>query len=102
MKSDNDYLFDLYVLPSISEGLPLGLLEAMAAGCSVAATHVGGILTAIRQGFNGSLVEPKKPKLLGLEICKVLFDSEVKKKICGERFSYSPRKIQCQTNGPKI
>lgn len=67
-------LFDLYVLPSISEGLPMVLLEAMAASCSIVATDVGGVSTAITHGINGSLVRPRNPEALSLEIVRLLFD----------------------------
>lgn len=73
-------IFDLYVLPSLSEGLPMVLLEAMALGCPIIATRVGGVPKVIINGENGSLVEPKNPKVLGSEIIRVLSDSNLRKK----------------------
>jgi glycosyltransferase involved in cell wall biosynthesis len=49
---------DIFVLPSISEGMPLALLEAMAAGKSVVASRVGAIPSVITSGEHGLLVEP--------------------------------------------
>ena len=72
-------LFDLYVLPSLWEGLPIVLLEAMAAGCPVVATNVGGNYMAIQHGENGSLIEPKNPVLLASEVIRVLGDEELRK-----------------------
>jgi glycosyltransferase involved in cell wall biosynthesis len=65
-------LLDVYVLPSIWEGLPMVILEAMASGCPVVATDVGGTSTAVVQGETGELVKPADPALLALAIIKLL------------------------------
>jgi glycosyltransferase involved in cell wall biosynthesis len=49
---------DVFVLPSLVEGLPLALLEAMYAGRACVATAVGGVPEVIRPGDNGLLVPP--------------------------------------------
>ncbi|HEX8948357.1 MAG TPA: glycosyltransferase family 4 protein [Dissulfurispiraceae bacterium] len=67
-------VLDLYVLPTLGEGLPMVLLEAMAAGCPIIATDVGGNYMAVRHGENGSLVEPANAPLLAAEIIRVLED----------------------------
>lgn len=52
---------DIFVLPSLQEGLPLALLEAMASGLAMIATPVGGIPSVLREGENALLVEPGRP-----------------------------------------
>lgn len=71
-------LFDLYVLPSVWEGLPMVLLEAMAAGCPIVATNVGGVPSAIRDGESGSLVEPGNPGALAGAIVEMLRDETLR------------------------
>lgn len=65
-------VLDLYVLPSLREGLPTVLLEAMAAGCPLVATNVGGNAMAVRHGENGSLVAAQSPEALAAEILSLL------------------------------
>ncbi|HDN73575.1 MAG TPA: glycosyltransferase [Archaeoglobus sp.] len=87
-------LFDLYVLPSLWEGLPMVLLEAMTAGCPIVATNVGGVPAALRHDKSGVLVPPADPETLGLQIVKLLDDVDARKrysengiKIFHEKFS---------------
>jgi glycosyltransferase involved in cell wall biosynthesis len=49
---------DIFVMSSILEGQPLGLVEAMAYGCPIVATRVGGIPELITDGVNGLLCDP--------------------------------------------
>lgn len=64
---------DLFVLPSRSEALPNGVLEAMAAGLPVVACSVGGLLDLIETGRTGILVPPSDPDPLAVAI-RSLYD----------------------------
>ncbi|WP_425374305.1 glycosyltransferase [Lichenihabitans psoromatis] len=65
---------DLLVLPSRFEGLPLTILEAMAAGVPVVATNVGGTDEAAVDGVTGLLVPPGEPARLAAAIQAMLED----------------------------
>lgn len=64
--------FDVFVLPSVSEGMGLALLEAMALEKPVVATEAGGIPEVIKNGVNGLLVPPKDEKFLAEAIINIL------------------------------
>jgi len=70
-------LFDLFVIPSLEEGMPLSMLEAMAFKIPVIATPVGGIPEVIKDGVNGVLVPPKQPKILAEKIIELINNSEL-------------------------
>jgi glycosyltransferase involved in cell wall biosynthesis len=67
---------DLFVLPSLYEGLPLAVLEAMAAGVPVIATAIGGTDEVVRDGETGMLVPPANPAALAAAIARALAGRE--------------------------
>jgi len=52
---------DLFVLPSLQEGLPNALLEAMASGAPIVATRIGGVVDIADDGVDALLVTPGDP-----------------------------------------
>lgn len=66
---------DVVALPSLNEGLPLAVLEAMACGRPVVATPVGGVAEAVEDRRTGLLIPPNEPETLAAAI-GVLLDDE--------------------------
>lgn len=65
-------LADLFVLPSLTEGRPNVINEAMASECSIVATNICGIPEQVKDGYNGFLVEPKNVDMLANKISYLL------------------------------
>jgi glycosyltransferase involved in cell wall biosynthesis len=68
---------DIFVLPSLNEGLPMTLLEAMAASLPVVATRVGAVPTVIRDGETGLVIEPADESALVRAITALLANPEL-------------------------
>jgi len=67
---------DVFCLPSEMEGLPLGVLEAMAQGKPVVATAVGGTPELVVHGETGLLVQPGDVEALAAALAQLLADPE--------------------------
>ena len=74
---------DVFVLPSLTEGLPMVLLEAMGSKLPVIATRVGFIPNVVKDGETGYLVSPGNEEELKERLLQLLNDSE-KRKLMGE------------------
>jgi glycosyltransferase involved in cell wall biosynthesis len=68
---------DLLVLPSLNEGLPRVVLEAMATGLPIVATSVGGVPELVKDRRTGLLVRPRDEGALADAVCRVLGDPNV-------------------------
>lgn len=66
------HLFDISVLPTLHEGFPNSVLEAMAAGRAVVASAVGGVPDAVIDGETGLLVPPADPARLAAALAQLL------------------------------
>lgn len=71
----------IFVLPSLKEGLPLSLLEAMACGKPVVGSNVPGISDILTHRHNGLLIQPKNPEALANAILTLLNNKYLRKKL---------------------
>jgi len=67
---------DLLVVSSNNEGTPVSAIEAMASGCPVVATRVGGLPDVVQDGKTGYLVPAKQPRALAAAMLDLIRHSE--------------------------
>jgi glycosyltransferase involved in cell wall biosynthesis len=72
---------DVFVLPSLYEGLPISLLEAMAAERPSIATAIGGVDEVVRDGESGLLVPPAEPRAMASALRRLLADAELRTRL---------------------
>lgn len=80
--------FDVFVISSLTEGLPITLLEAMQAKVPIVATKVGGIPEVLENGKGGLLVGPYDSEGLANVLSRVYYD----KKFCNELTNFAYQK----------
>jgi glycosyltransferase involved in cell wall biosynthesis len=69
------------VMPSLSEGLPMALLEAMAYGMAVLATRAGGIPEVVDDGADGLLIDPGDPAAISAGLVRLASDPELRARL---------------------
>lgn len=72
---------DIFLLSSILEGQPLVIVEAMAYGCPIVSTNVGGIPELITDGVNGLLCRPRDPQCLADKIMALADDPALRERL---------------------
>jgi glycosyltransferase involved in cell wall biosynthesis len=82
---------DIFVMPSLQEGLGLALMEAMAAGLAVVGSDIGGIKALINHGDSGLLVQPADTEGLAVAILELLRDAGKRKKLGEEAAKFIER-----------
>jgi len=77
-------IFDIFVFPSLNEGMGKAIVEAMSLGKPIVASRVGGILNLISDGENGLLVPRADSKILSASIKTLLSDPAKREKMGNE------------------
>ena len=72
---------DLFLFPSLYEGLGIALIEAMAAGCACVATRVGPIPEFMQDGEDGILVKSGDHEAIATAVCELLADPQRRTKL---------------------
>jgi len=95
------HLFHLFVLSSLTEGLPIVILEAMRAGVPIVATKVGGVPDVLENGGAGVLVEPSNVEELYEAIGSVIDCPENARQLAirarqTAKDKYSSSKMSCE------
>lgn len=72
---------DVFVMPSLSEGMPIALLEAMANRLPVVATRVGGIPDLLEAGVDAMLVEPGRAEDLAAALARLAADPGLREEL---------------------
>ena len=78
---------DIFVLPSLSEGCPQTLFEAMACGVPVVATRVGGIRYLIEDGENGLLINSASPTEMASAVERLVMEDDLRDRLVKNGFA---------------
>ncbi len=78
---------DVFVLPSMSEGCPYSLLEAMASGRTIVASDIASIREIVRDGHEALLIDPRDANMLEAALLRLYADGELRTQLraCAER-----------------
>jgi len=68
--------FDLFLMTSRYEGFPYVLLEALAAGCAIVTTRVGGVVDCVLDGENGAVVDDVDPDPIARAVLAIVNDPD--------------------------
>jgi glycosyltransferase involved in cell wall biosynthesis len=92
---------DIFVFPSLMEGLPSVLLEAMAAGMPVVTAETCGMVDVVEDGFNGLLVPPANSKALEQALLQLCRQTDLREKL-GRAAQETMRRHTWQNSAAKL
>jgi glycosyltransferase involved in cell wall biosynthesis len=82
---------DIFVLPSLNEGMGRVIIEAMALAKPIVAARVGGVPDVVEDGSSGLLVPPADPEALADAICQIMRNSSLSAKLSSHAVSRSEK-----------
>lgn len=88
---------DVAVFSSDREGMPLAVIEAMAAGKAIVATRIEGIPELVRDGEEGLLVPPRNPAAIAEAVGRLLDDGELRERLGSRARERQRRELDIQT-----
>lgn len=94
--------FDIFVLPSLSEALSNALMEAMACGCPVVASNVGGNPELVWDGERGRLFEPGDAVALAAAVQSLVEDDARRKRLGQAGANFIRERFSIQTSAHRM
>lgn len=92
----------MIVVPSWTEGFPLVIPEAMAAGLPVIATAVGAIPDFVKDGEDGFLIAPRAPLELANRVCRLLGDDDLRLRMSQRVRQRAPREFAIEVGCTEV
>lgn len=93
---------DVFVFPSLYEGLGIALIEAMAAGCACVATTAGPIPEFVENQRDGILVPPADPEAMAAAVCELLANPERRKQLAASARQTALARFQPQAAANRL
>lgn len=94
-------LMDIFILPSVEEGLPMALLEAMAAKKPIVATAVGAVPRVIEHNRDGLLVAPRDSSGLGNAVLTLVNDEGKRNELADKAYERVKGSFSCNRMGER-
>ncbi|KKT41600.1 MAG: Second mannosyl transferase [Candidatus Giovannonibacteria bacterium GW2011_GWA2_44_13b] len=85
--------FDIFILPSLKEGLPYVVLEAMNAGLPIVASSVGGLTDLVENEKNGILIPPKNPDEIANSLSLLIKSKSMREKMGARSLELATQKF---------
>jgi glycosyltransferase involved in cell wall biosynthesis len=94
---------DIFTLPSYAnEGVPQGIMQAMACGVAVISTDVGSIIEIVHDNYTGLIVEPQNTNSLRIAIELLINDTEMRTRLATKGHHLAHQTFTLETMSTKM